>query len=162
MKIDSLNVFFERPVKAEYFKNKIRRLVKKYARLAFERGKRWVKAKLSKFLAGIVVSIGGIVLSVYELAEAMGRGIVEKGQKALKNLSKKLNEIAAQQGGVLGTVLHGIGSLLEHGADGLDVLRDPFIAVSVIILLIIIASYYGLSGRNHTVRVRARVKKSED
>ena len=128
LKIDTLNVYFERPVKAEYFKNRIKKLVKKNARLAFERRKKWVKAKLPEFLAGIVVSVGGIVFSVYKLAESMGRGIVEEGQKALKNLGRKLKEIAARQGGIVGTVLHAVGSLLEHGADGLDVLRDHFIA----------------------------------
>ena len=79
LKIDTLNVYFERPVKAEYFKRQIKRLVRRNRRLAFERGKKWVKAKLPEFLAGIVVSVGGIVFSIYELAENMGKGIVEKG-----------------------------------------------------------------------------------
>ena len=39
-RMDTLNVYFERPVKAEYFKRQVRRLVKKNARLAFERGKK--------------------------------------------------------------------------------------------------------------------------
>ena len=68
----------------------------------------------------------------------MGKGIVGQGQKALKNLGKKLKEIAAKQGGVVGTILHGVCSLLEHIADNLDVLRDHFIAVFVFIILIII------------------------
>ena len=102
LKIDTLNLYFDHPIKAEYFKNKVRRLVKKNAKLAFERTKKWVKAKLPEFLAGIVVSVGGIVFSVYELAESMGKGIVEQGQKALKNLGKKLKEIAANQGELLG------------------------------------------------------------
>ena len=88
------------------------------------------------------MGIGTIVFSIYELAENMGKGIVEKGQKAIKDLGKKLKEIAANQGGVLGTVLHAVGSLLEHGADGLNVLRDHFIAVSIIIILLITGSYY--------------------
>ena len=155
LKIDSLNVFFERPVKAEYFKRRIRRLVKKNARLTFERGKRWIKAKFPEFLAGIVVSVGSIVFSVYELAEAMGKGIVEQGQKALKNLGKKIIELAAKQEGVIGTVLHAVGSFLEHGADGLDVLRDHFIAVSIIIILLITGSYYTFR------HLRLRVKKKE-
>ena len=94
----------------------------------------------------------------------MRRGIVERGQKTIKHLGKKLKEIAAQQGGVLGTVLHGIGLLLETGADGLDVLRKHFIAVSVIIILIILASYWGFSGSKHRVRVRgspSRRKKTK-
>ena len=160
-KINSLNLFFDRPVKAEYFKNRIRHLVKKNARMVFEQGKKWVKAKLPEFLAGIVVSVGGIVFSVYELAEVMGKGIVEQGQKALKGLGRKLKEIAAQQGGVLGTVLHGVGTLLETGADGLDVLRNHFIAVSVIIILIITASYWGFSGPKHKVRVRGSPSKKK-
>ena len=89
----------------------------------------------------------------------MGKGIVEQGQKALKNLGKKLKEIAAKQGGVVGTILHGVGSLLEHRADGLNVLRDHFIAVSVIIILIIIASFYGFSGSKPRVRVRGSPSK---
>ena len=60
LKIDSLNLFFDRPVKAEYFKSRVKRLVKKNARLAFERTKKWVKAKLPGFLAGIVVSVGAL------------------------------------------------------------------------------------------------------
>ena len=87
LKIDSLNLFFDCPVKAEYFQNKIRRLVKKNARLAFERTKKWVKKKMPEFLAGIVVSVGGIVFSVYELAEAMGRGIMEKGTMGKRSKS---------------------------------------------------------------------------
>ena len=142
LKMDTLNVYFERPVKAEYFKTQVRRLVRKNARLAFERGKKWIKAKFPEFLAGVVVSVGSIVFSVYELAEAMGRGIVEKGQQDLKNLGKKIKELAANQGGAIGAVLHAVGSLLEHGADGLNVLRDHFIAVSIIIILLITGSYY--------------------
>ena len=162
LKIDALYLFFDRPVKADYFRNRVRKLVKKNARLAFERTKKWVKAKLPEFLAGIVVSVGGIVFSVYELAESMGKGIVEQSQKALKNLGKKLKEIAAKQGGVVGTILHGVGSLLEHGADGLNVLRDHFIAVCVIIILIILASYYGFSGSKPRVRVRVKNKSKND
>ena len=115
-----------------------------------------MKAKLPEFLAGIVVSIGGIVFSVYELAESIEKGIVEEGQKALKNLGKKLKEIAANQGGVLGTILHVVGSLLVHGADGLNILRDHFIAVSIIIILLITGRYYSFRGPN------VRVKKDKD
>ena len=161
LKIDTLNLFFDHPIKAEYFRNRVRRLVKKNARLAFGRTKKWVEAKLPEFLPGIVVSVGGIVFSVYELAESMGKGIVEQGQKALKNLGKKLKEIAAKEGGVVGTILHGVGSLLVHGADGLNVLRDHFIAVCVIIILIILASYYGLSGSKLRVRVRGSPSKKK-
>ena len=144
-------MFFDCPIKAEYFKNKVRRLVKRNARLAFERTKRWVKDKFPEFLAGIVVSVKGIVFSVSELAESMGRGIVEQGQKALKNLGKKFEEIAANQGGVVGTIL--------HGADGLNVLRDHFIAVCIIITLIILASYYDFSGSKPRIRVRGSPSK---
>ena len=84
LKIDTLNVYLERPVKAEYFKRQIKRLVKKNARLAFERGKKWVKAKLPEFLARIVVSVGGIVFSVHELAEGMGERYFQGGTKGLK------------------------------------------------------------------------------
>ena len=55
----------------------------------------------------------------------MGKGIVEQGQKALKNLGKKLKKFAAKQGGVVGLILQGVGSLLETGADGLCFTR-PF------------------------------------
>lgn len=161
LKIDALNLFFERPVKAEYFKNKIKRLVKKNAKLAWLRTQKWIKAKLPEFLAGKVVSVGGIVFSVYELAESMGGGIIERGQKAIKELGRKLKEIAAEQGGVLGTILHGIGSLLETGAEGLHVLRDHFIAVSVIIILIIMGSYWVFSGPKHRVRVRGSPSKKK-
>ena len=145
LKIDTLNVYFERPVKAEYFKRKIRKLVRKNARLAFERTKKYIRAKFPEFLAGLTISVASIVFSVYELAEAMGKGIVEQGQKALKNLGKKIKGLAAKQGGLVGTVLHAVGSLLEHGADSLDVLRDHLIAVTIIITLIIIGSTIPLS-----------------
>ena len=105
----------------------------------------------------MVVSVGSIVFSVYELAEAMGKGIVEQGQKALKNLGKKIKELAAKQGGAIGAVLHAVGSLLEHGADGLDVLRDHFIAVSIIIILLITGSYYTFKGPK--VRVKRKEQK---
>ena len=105
----------------------------------------------------MVVSVGSIVFSVYELAEAMAKMIVEKGQRAIKDLGKKLNEIAANQGGVLGTVLHAVGSILEHGADSLDVLRDHFIAVSIIIILLITGSYYTF--RHPKVRVKRKEHK---
>ena len=156
VKFDTLNIYFERPVKAEYFKRQVRRLVKKNSRLAFERGKKWVKAKFPEFLAGITVSIGTIVFCIYELAENMGRGIVEQGQKALKNLGKKIKELAAKQGGAIGAMLHVVGSLLEHGAEGLNVLRDHFIAVAIIIILIITGSYYHFKGPK--VRVKRRDK----
>ena len=94
------------------------------------------------------------MFSIYELAENMGRGIVEQGQKALKNLGKKIKELAAQQGGAVGTMLHVVGSLLEHGAEGLNVLRDHFIAVSIIIILLITGSYYYFKGPK--VRVKRR------
>ena len=41
--------FFDRPLKAEYFKNKIRKLVKKNTRLAFECGKKWIKKSFLNF-----------------------------------------------------------------------------------------------------------------
>ena len=157
LKFDTLNVYFERPVKAEYFKRQVRRLVKKNSRLAFERGKRWIKAKFPEFLAEVTVSIGGIVFSVYELAENMGKGIVERGQKAIKDLGKKIKELAAKQGGAIGTMLHVVGSLLEHGAEGLDVLRDHFIAVSIIIILLISGSYYAF--KHPKVRVKRKSSK---
>ena len=93
-------------------------------------------------------------LSELSSLEAMGRGIVEKGQQAIKNLGKKIKELAAKQGGVLGAVLHAVGSVLEHGADGLDLLRDHFIAVSIIIILLITGSYYTFKGPR--VRVKGR------
>ena len=158
LKMDTLKVYFERPVKAEYFKRQVRRLVKKNSRLAFERGKKWIKAKFSEFLAGITVSIGTIVFSIYELAENMGRGIVEQGQKALKNLGKKIKELAAKQGGAIGTMLHVVGSLLEHGAEGLDVLRDHFIAISIIIILLITGSYYYFKGPKFRVKRKSNNK----
>ena len=154
LKMDTLNLYFERPVEGEYFRRQVRRLVRRNGRLAFERGKRWIKSKFPEFLAGITVSIGTIVFSIYELAENMGRGIVEQGQKALKNLGKKIKELAAQQGGAIGTMLHVVGSLLEHGAEGLDVLRDHFIAVSIIIILLITGSYYYFKGPK--VRVKRK------
>ena len=163
LKMDTLNVYFERPVKAEYFKRQVKRLVKKNARLAFERGKKWIKSKFPEFLAGITVSIGTIVFSIYELAENMGRGIVEQGQKALKNLGKKIKELAAKQGGAIGTMLHVVGSLLEHGAEGLDVLRDHFIAVSIIIILLITGSYYTFRQRKpEATRPKVRVKRKSN
>ena len=79
---------------------------------------------------------------------------VEQGQKALKNLGKKIKELAAQQGGAVETMLHVVGSLLEHGAEGLNVLRDHFIAVSIIIILLITGSYYA-------ARPRVRVKRKK-
>ena len=158
LKMDTLNLYFERPVEGEYFRRQVRRLVRRNGRLAFERGKRWVKAKFPEFLAGITVSIGTIVFSIYELAENMGRGIVEQGQKALKNLGKKIKELAAQQGGAIGTMLHVVGSLLEHGAEGLNVLRDHFIAVSIIIILLLTGSYYYFKGPK--VRVKRKEKGS--
>ena len=162
LKFDSLNVYFERPVKAEYFKRQVRRLVKKNSRLAFERGKKWIKAKFPEFLAGITVSIGTIVFSIYELAENMGKGIVERGQKAIKDLGKKNKELAAKQGGAIGAMLHVVGSLLEHGEEGLDVLRDHFIAVSIIIILLITGSYYYFKGRKpEAPRPKVRVKREE-
>ena len=163
LKMDTLNIYFEKPVEAEYFKRQVRRLVRRNGRLAFERGKRWIKAKFPEFLAGITVSIGTIVFSIYELAENMGRGIVEQGQKALKNLGKKIKELAAQLGGTIGTMLHVVGSLLEHGAEGLDVLRDHFIAVSIIIILLITGSYYYFKGRKPGApRPKVRVKRKSN
>ena len=162
LKMDTLNLYFERPVEGEYFRRQVRRLVRRNGRLAFERGKRWIKAKFPEFLAGITVSIGTIVFSIYELAENMGRGIVEQGQKALKNLGKKIKELAEKQGGAVGAVLHVVGSLLEHGAEGLNVLRDHFIAVSIIIILLITGSYYffkGVSTRQRGVSTRQRGPK---
>ena len=98
--------------------------------------------------------MGSIFFFVYELAEAMGKGIVEQGQEALKNLGKKIKELAAKQGGAVGAVLHAVGSLLEHEAEGLDVLRDHLIAVSIIIILLITRSYYTF--RHPKVRVKKK------
>ena len=56
----------------------------------------------------------------------------------------------------MATILHGVGSLLESGADGLDVSREHFIAVSIIIILIISGSYQAFENKATGPRVRIR------
>ena len=105
-----------------------------------------------------MISIGGIVFSIYELAKSMGEGIIKQGQQAIKSFGRELKEIASKQGEPFKSILHGLGSLLEFGADGLDVLRDHFIAVSVIILFVILATYWGFSGSSHKKGRKGRIK----
>ena len=67
IKQDTLDALFSKKLSSR-FRAALREMVGRNAKLAFERFKRWVKSKLPKFLASMVISIAGIVFSIYELA----------------------------------------------------------------------------------------------
>ena len=45
----------------------------------------------------MVVSAGSMIFGIYELAMNMGKGIMEKSKKALKDLEKEIKKYAEKQ-----------------------------------------------------------------
>ena len=82
---ESLTLFFDKPLK-DNFRSKMKAFVRRQAKAIFSRTLGWVKSYLPEFLAGMVVSAGSMIFGIYELAVNMGKGIMEKSKKALKEL----------------------------------------------------------------------------
>ena len=88
-KEDSLKIFFDKPLLGD-LKAKFKAFVKKNAKAIYVRTVGWIKKNLPEFLAGLVVSAGSMIFGIYELAMNMGKGIMEKSKKALKDLEEKI------------------------------------------------------------------------
>ena len=111
---ETLNIFFDKPLR-DNFKAKLKAFVKRQAKSIFSRTLGWIKSNLPEFLAGITVSAGSMIFGIYQLAVNMGKGIVEKGKKALKELENKIKEYAEKQSAPIKALMNMVGSLVGHG-----------------------------------------------
>ena len=98
---ETLNIFFDKPLR-DNFKAKLKAFVRRQAKAIFSRTLGWIKSNLPEFLAGMVVSAGSMIFGIYEFAVNMGKGIMEKSKKALKELEKKIREYADKQSAPIG------------------------------------------------------------
>ena len=145
---ETLNLFFDKPLKAN-FKSKLRAFVKRQAKAIFSRTIGWIKSNLPEFLAGMVVSAGSMIFGIYELAVNMGKGIMEKSKKALKELEKKIKEYADKQSAPIRAVMNALGSIVGHGG---GFIMDHLL--KIILAVVGILSFY--AGYRYT-RPRVRV-----
>ena len=86
---ETLNLFFDKPL-SDTFNAKFKGFVKRQAKIIFSRTLNWVKSNLPEFPAVMVVSAGSMIFGIYELAVNMGKGIVDKSKKGLKELEEKI------------------------------------------------------------------------
>lgn len=162
MKEQTLNLRFDKPVNDPNVKNAIKNFIKKNGKLGLLRFKKWVKSHFPEVVANIIVGAGGMVIGIYEIAENMGKGIIERGQKAIKELGKKLKEIADKQGGAIGTILNAFGDILNAGGDSLNFMRDHFMGITFLIVIALIVHHKIMTrGNCHSRGRRVRVKKED-
>ena len=91
LKEDTLDIYFDKELR-DNLKAKFKGFLKRQAKVIFSRTLSWIKSNLPKFLAGLVVSAGSMIFGIYELAMNMGKGIMEKSKKALKDLEKEIKK----------------------------------------------------------------------
>ena len=92
LKENTLDIYLDKKL-GDNLKAKFKAFVKKQAKTIFSRTLKWVKSNLPEFLAGIVVSAGSMIFEIYEVAMNMGKGIMEKSKKALKDLEKEIKNM---------------------------------------------------------------------
>ena len=153
---ETLNIFFDKPLKAN-FRAKLKAFVKRQAKAIFSRTLGWIKSNLPEFLAGLTVSAGSMIFGIYELAVNMGKGIMEKSKKALKELEKKIKEYADKQSAPIRAIMNMLGSLVGHG--GGFIMDHLFkIICSVVFVLSFYAGYRYTRVSTRGPRPRVRVK----
>ena len=146
---ETLNIFFDKPLK-DNFKAKFKAFVRRQAKAIFSRTMGWIKSNLPEFLAGMVVSAGSMIFGIYELAVNMGKGIMEKSKKALKELEKKIKEYADKQSAPIRAIMNMLGSLVGHGG---SFIMDHLL--NIILAVVFVLSFY--AGYRYT-RPRVSVK----
>ena len=99
----------------------------------------------------MVVSAGSIIFGIYELAANMGKRIMEKSKKALKDLEKKIKEYAEKQSEPIKSIVNMVGSLLSAGHDSLGFILSHIFAISLTVVILIFLYY---EQRNAKRRVR--------
>ena len=81
LKEQTLNLRFDKPVNDPNIKNAIKSFMKKNGKLGLLRFKKWVKSHFPEVVTNIV-GAGGMANEIYEIAENMGKGIIERGDIA--------------------------------------------------------------------------------
>ena len=150
-KKDTLDILFDKELK-DNLKTKFKAFVKKQAKAIFSRTLNRIKSNLPEFLAGLVVSAGSMIFGIYELAQNMGKGIMEKSKKALKDLEKEIKEYADKQREPIKAIMNMVGSLLGAGGDSLVFILSHILVISLAVVAIIISYKY------YYRRPRVRVK----
>ena len=122
-----------------------------------------MKKNLPEFIAGLVVSAGSMIFGIYELAMNMGKRIDKQGQKALKELEKKMKEYAEEQGEPMKSIMNMVARLLSAGHDSLGLILAHLLGISVVIVILLLSYYVYSRHRVGRARVRARIStKQED
>ena len=98
----------------------------------------------------MVVSAGSMIFGIYELAVNMGKGIMEKSKKALKELEKKIKEYAEKQSAPTRAIMNMLGSLVGHGGS--------FIMDHLLAIILAIVGILSLYAGYRLTRARVRVK----
>ena len=151
LKEESLNIFFDKPLK-DNLKARFKTFMKRNAKAIYVRTVGWIKKNLPEFLAGLVVSAGGMIFGIYELAMNKGKGIMEKSKASLKDLEKKIKEYADKQSEPIRAIMNMVGSLLGPGGDSLGFIQLHILVISLAVVAIIISYKY------YYRRPRVRVK----
>ena len=126
--------------------------MKKQAKAIFSKTLNWVKSNLPEFLAGLVVSAGSKIFGIYELAMNMGKGIMEKSKKALKDLEKEIRKYAEKQSAPITAIMNMLGSLVGDG-DGFIVSHILAISLTVVGIIVLYGGYK-LAQQGPRVRVK--------
>ena len=124
--------------------------VRRQAKAIFSRTLGWIKSNLPEFLAGMVVSAGSMIFGIYELAVNMGKEIMEKSKKALKELEKNIKECADKQSAPIRAVMNMLGSLVGH--------EGGFIMEHLLAIILTIVGILSLYAGYRLTRPRVRVK----
>lgn len=85
-----------------------------------------MKDKLPGVVVGGILTMGGTVWGILQIANDMGKNVVSKGKDAVKKLSDKLKEIAKKQSAPLRAILGGVAGILSLGAGGLSFIEEHF------------------------------------
>ena len=135
LKEDTLDIYFDKKLR-DNLKAKFKGFVKKQAKIIFSKILKWVKSNLPEFLAGIVVSAGSMIFGIYEVPTNMGKGIMEKSKKALKDLEKEIKKYAEKQSAPIKAIMNAIGSLIGEG-DGFILSHIIPISLTIVGILVL-------------------------
>ena len=156
-----LKMYFDEPLEEKPLQQMYNKVMEtKAGRFIIKRAIDWIREKLPGVIVGGILTMAGKIWGILQIAQDMGKAIIEKGKNAVKSLGDKLKEIAKKQNAPIAAVLGALGSLLHFGAAGLNFILEHFLWVvgtlTALMIFGIIALVMGKGGR------RARVKVEED